>query len=550
MLITKYFENINPYTLAFTVGGSELERDYQQYSYNHLLLFRRIALIFGAAVYMIFGTMEIYTQADPWESVWVIRYLLCSPLFFIMFAATFISRFDLRHNELLSLLMLLVSLSLLAMMQYVVEDVRVYYLFGMLLAIFYACSVPRIKFLHNVGIALISVTAYTIMEIKTDMAIGIYAIPSYYFLIFSPIVSLFAAYWLEYYDRKTFYYSVEMERKNRLIAEQAAEARSLHDLAEKKVTEADQAKQMAEKGHARVRSIIETTIDAVIIIDSQGIIREFNKSAQKIFGYTQKEAVDSPVTLLMSDELALRHEEGFTAYLKGEPPRFIGSTMESVAQRKDGSSFPMEMSVSKFVFDGERTFTGIIRDITSRKRAEEKIFMLATTDPLTGVGNRNEFNKQLEESIKSSRRTGHHLMLALIDLDHFKPVNDKYGHQAGDAVLKEISDRIMKICRETDVVARLGGDEFAIIFTNVEHVKNIATPAKRLVSSISAPINFNDHQLSVGASIGIARYPDHGETPEELIKSADRALYKIKASGRGAWAIFENGQNNQSDTTN
>jgi diguanylate cyclase (GGDEF)-like protein len=178
-------------------------------------------------------------------------------------------------------------------------------------------------------------------------------------------------------------------------------------------------------------------------------------------------------------------------------------------------------------------------DITERRRAEAEIVHLARHDVLTGLANRAEFNAKLEEASKRLKRNGGSVTVMMLDLDKFKAVNDTLGHPAGDQLLVEVGRRLQSTIRETDVLARLGGDEFAIIQEGGanQHEGAIAL-ALRIISAISQPFDLNGHEAGVGASIGIALAPENGVEPEELLKSADLALYDAKASGRNDFRIY------------
>jgi diguanylate cyclase (GGDEF)-like protein/PAS domain S-box-containing protein len=184
----------------------------------------------------------------------------------------------------------------------------------------------------------------------------------------------------------------------------------------------------------------------------------------------------------------------------------------------------------------------IIEDITERKRAEAEIVHLARHDVLTGLANRAEFNEKLEEATKRLKRDGEAITVMMLDLDRFKAVNDMFGHPAGDELLVEVGRRLKSTLRETDLLARLGGDEFAIIQEGgaAQHEGAIAL-ALRINSAIAEPFELGGFEVNVGTSIGIALAPEHGTDPEGLLKSADLALYSVKAHGRSDYRIYQPG---------
>jgi diguanylate cyclase (GGDEF)-like protein len=178
-------------------------------------------------------------------------------------------------------------------------------------------------------------------------------------------------------------------------------------------------------------------------------------------------------------------------------------------------------------------------DITERRRAEAEIVHLARHDVLTGLANRAEFNSKLAEASKRLKRNGGAVTVMMLDLDKFKAINDALGHPAGDQLLVEVGRRLRSILRETDVPARLGGDEFAIIQEGAsgQHEGAIAL-ALRIINAVSEPFDLSGQAASVGVSIGIAMAPEHGVEPEELLKSADLALYNAKTNGRNDFRIY------------
>jgi len=178
-----------------------------------------------------------------------------------------------------------------------------------------------------------------------------------------------------------------------------------------------------------------------------------------------------------------------------------------------------------------------------RREAEDEIRRLALTDPLTGLANRNQFEKRYYEMISLAKREEKLLAFLSLDLDKFKPVNDEYGHLAGDEILKSVAKNLILAFRETDLIARLGGDEFAVILYDPESVKSVEKAAQRVISLIPTPIPFGKDLLSVGVSIGIAmQRPEDEDNLELLIRNADKSLYQAKEAGRNTYCIHNEGK--------
>jgi diguanylate cyclase (GGDEF)-like protein len=179
----------------------------------------------------------------------------------------------------------------------------------------------------------------------------------------------------------------------------------------------------------------------------------------------------------------------------------------------------------------------IQEDITEKRLAEQKIDWLARHDALTEIANRHHFREQLNTWF-SALQDDRGFALHWIDLDHFKEINDTLGHPVGDALLKSVAKRLRKVLRDSDLVARLGGDEFAILQAGARREADAAKLAKRIMQALAEPHRLVGHQVTAGASIGIALAPKHGSDPEELMKHADMALYNAKTSGRCAYVLF------------
>lgn len=179
-----------------------------------------------------------------------------------------------------------------------------------------------------------------------------------------------------------------------------------------------------------------------------------------------------------------------------------------------------------------------LANIIERKKIEERLHLLSYTDELTGIPNRRKFMNDLEEEIKESSKHHKKFAVLFIDLDRFKMINDTYGHEYGDEILFLASQRMQKKLRSTDLIARLGGDEFVILLENISSTEKILEIASHLIKDISAPYCVKDKELSLGTSIGISLFPHHADTPEDLLKKADNALYQAKES-RGNAIIYQ-----------
>lgn len=177
------------------------------------------------------------------------------------------------------------------------------------------------------------------------------------------------------------------------------------------------------------------------------------------------------VSRLMPDDVSAEHNDYLLRYSKGLSTRDQMAPLEGFALRKNGEIFPVEVTLNPIEIDNKFKIMGIIRDITERKNQQEKIRLLAMTDPLTGLANRHKYNESLDKAVKQALRFNTQFALLFIALDKFKPVNDTYCHLAGDALLQHVAKELSTSCRDVDLVARLGGDEFAILAIGINEQK-------------------------------------------------------------------------------
>lgn len=194
--------------------------------------------------------------------------------------------------------------------------------------------------------------------------------------------------------------------------------------------------------------------------------------------------------------------------------------------------FSITMLVLILAYDGLNS-----KLIYQLKNEQEKQLYLATHDSLTDLANRQKFDEQLNEAIHRSNRLGHRVILIVLDLNKFKPINDNFGHDAGDAILQYVAKQLAVTIRADDLAARIGGDEFAIILQGSYSINDITALTSRLSQNISEPFSYKNKMLSISASIGIASYPDQTKTEEDLRKAADIAMYAAKKKEK-AWLIF------------
>lgn len=291
---------------------------------------------------------------------------------------------------------------------------------------------------------------------------------------------------------------------------------------------------------ARLRlasSILESTSEGILVTDAHGTIVSVNPAFTQITGYTAAEAIGRKPSLLKSDHHGPAFYEAMWRTLLAEG-RWRGEIWN---RRKNGTAHPVLQTINRIpAKDGlPACYAAVFHDITALHQANERFEYLAFHDALTGLPNRALFHDRLTHAIERSRRDGIRLAVIFIDLDGFKDVNDRCGHDVGDLLLKEAAQRIRaRVRRAADTVARLGGDEFVVLIEEIREVGHCHELAAEIIADLSRPFDLHDRYPGIGASLGLAFFPDDCVDAAGLIKRADIAMYAAKAEGRNRCCKF------------
>ncbi|MEH6436012.1 sensor domain-containing diguanylate cyclase [Massilia sp. DD77] len=297
-----------------------------------------------------------------------------------------------------------------------------------------------------------------------------------------------------------------------------------------------QAEQELRAREVQLRTVIENANDAYISLDRHGLVTAWNRQAEETFGWSAEEALGTTLEcLIIPPELAGAHQAGMRRYLKTGVASVVDRRLELPAMRRDGSRLMIELRIRALDIDGEPLFSAFLHDITERKEAEARREYESRHDALTGLPNRRALMEALPVVQSRAGRSGRTMGLLFVDLDGFKAVNDEFGHDAGDALLRILADRLRAAVRKTDSVFRLAGDEFTVLLEDLGDTWGDAhRVGAKLIASIAQPAALWSTQVQVGASIGIALCPPGaGLSPDALIREADQRMYEAKRAGRG-----------------
>ncbi len=304
----------------------------------------------------------------------------------------------------------------------------------------------------------------------------------------------------------------------------------------------DRSKEALRQSEERSHLLLHSAGEGIFGVDVMGQVTFVNPAALRLLGFAAEELLGQRVHAVLHHS----HEDG-SNYPEEDCPMYASYTQgaenqvsDEVLWRKDGSSIPVEYSSTPMTKDGKVTGAVVtFRDVTDRKQAEEIIHQMAYHDSLTGLPNRKLFSDRLGIALAQAQRNQKGVAIAMLDLDHFKEVNDTLGHDVGDLLLQATAERLRTALRDSDTVARLGGDEFALILSDQKGNKDAILVAQRIVDGFRKPFLIDTHQLMLTTSIGIAVYPHDGIDEGILLKNADQAMYQAKQTGRDRYQFYE-----------
>lgn len=361
--------------------------------------------------------------------------------------------------------------------------------------------------------------------------------------------SVWPGFWAEFVDKKHLHFETQHKKKtgevfpveiHAHLYTQAGEPYLLafvQDIQERKQAEEKllQYKAKLEKNadnrEQHIRTIFELASDGIHVLNQNGDVIECNQAFAKSLGYSKNQALK----LNVRDWDVAIPEHKLRAVIKEliDAPK----AFQTKHRRKDGSVFDVEVNARGIVLDGEVYLYASSRDITQRIHDQEEIRRLASTDQLTGLSNRHDFMQKFDHYFEKAKRGSGSLALMFFDLDHFKWINDQYGHLVGDEVLIYVADLLKKSCRGTDVVGRFGGDEFVVLLLNSNREGAVAF-AEKIFLKLKKPFKRKrDLSITIRLSIGISVFPEFKGSVEELMQKADQALYVSKQEGRDRYSF-------------
>jgi diguanylate cyclase (GGDEF)-like protein/PAS domain S-box-containing protein len=299
------------------------------------------------------------------------------------------------------------------------------------------------------------------------------------------------------------------------------------------VEEKRRAEEALRKSEARYRAIVEDQTELICRFLPDGALTFVNEAYCRYFGKKPEELIGHTFMPFVSDEDQEIVRKQLTS-LSPENP-VVTYEYRVVAPNEE---IRWQQQSDRAIFDEQGRiieFQSVGRDVTERVQVEQQLVYMATHDALTGLPNRVMFNDRLTLELAHAQRNRQKLAVMLLDLDHFKNVNDTLGHSVGDQLLQVVGERLTSLLRKSDTVARMGGDEFMLLFPEMAQMEDAARIAQKMLEAFRKPFVFEGHELHITTSIGIALCPDNGEDIDTLVKNADIAMYRAKEQGRNSY---------------
>ncbi len=306
------------------------------------------------------------------------------------------------------------------------------------------------------------------------------------------------------------------------------------------ITDRKRLEEQVRLSEQKFRTFVEGVNDLIYTVDPQGLMQYVSPNWTEMLGHPVEEIVGQSYTTVVHPddvpqcqafgELVMRSRSKQT----GRPYR---------VQHRDGS-WRWHLSNGAPPFDDQGRLVGMLaiaRDITEQREAEHRILYMAQHDLLTDLPNRSLLFDRIDHALRLAERRSHRLALLFIDLDEFKPINDRHGHTVGDLALCEVARRMRNALRESDTVARTGGDEFIVLLPELDAAPSAMRVAHKLLEAITTPMRIQGLALHVSASIGVAVYPEDGTDTDTLVSAADGAMYRAKHAGGNAAALWSAG---------
>ena len=539
---------LNLLTLKFSGDSSTLEEpflsDYCRGSLFHI----RISLVLGALLYAAFGSLDAVLMPEQKSTAWLIRFVIVCPVFFGILLTSFSKFFERYMQPLLAGGIILAGGGIVCMIVIAPTPVNYSYYAGLMLVFMWGYTFIRVRFLWASLAGWVQVVLYEIAAIWISPTPSSVLLSNNFFFISANGIGMLACYSIEFYARRDFFLTqqLEMEREkiNRVnqeleeqVEKRTADYRIVNRALEQEIIERNRAEEVLQKSEERYRTLVENASDIVFRLDDTGHLTFVNPAALRVLGYGEQELIGKHYTTLIRPDM---REEAMKFFGRQFVKGIENTYSEYPVVVKDGREIWLGQN-TQLIFQGGKVvaFQAMARDITERKEieallrdSENRYRDLSIVDDLTQLYNSRHFYFQLKIEIDRSNRYEQPLTLLLLDLDNFKAFNDAYGHVEGDQVLWRLGQVVKRCLRQTDSAYRYGGEEFTILLPMTTSADGAVT-AERIRTEfrkeLFSPVPGKEVHMTV--SIGLAQY----ETQEEMkafVHLVDQLMYHGKKNGK------------------
>ena len=331
---------------------------------------------------------------------------------------------------------------------------------------------------------------------------------------------------------------VEVEIAVMLYAASTAKKSDAMMVIARDVTERNRALAAVEQREENLRIVMDAVADGIVAVDENGNIEMANAAIEGMFGTSAQTLIDKHISVLLPDFKGVKPKNFNSIISTGNNESELSGAPELLGNRTNGTTLPVEVGFNETTSAGRKCYIGAIRDVTARKTYEDRLRTMATRDALTDLTNWNLLDERLGGAIRKVDAEGGNLGLIYIDLDQFKNINDAFGHEVGDEVIKLAAMRIMTCVGENDLVARVGGDEFHILMSGILTTEEPASLAEDLLVALSSPYVIEDREIFSSASIGVGTYPAQANSKSEFLRNVDNAANYAKRDGRANYKSY------------
>jgi diguanylate cyclase (GGDEF)-like protein/PAS domain S-box-containing protein len=329
------------------------------------------------------------------------------------------------------------------------------------------------------------------------------------------------------------------ENLERTVRERTREIESKAQELQRSLALQEQIQAQLQESEAELRATLQHAYDAFIAFDETGLVREWNDQAEQLLGWSRAEMIgNSGIDTFIVPSMREARRQGLRHFIATGDSALVNRRVELPVLRRDGAEILVEISVAHVPRRNGHLFIAFMHDITDRRTLQASLEQMAMKDMLTDLPNRRALQQKLPEALARSARSGKALAVFFLDLDGFKSVNDQYGHDAGDALLRILAQRIVATVRRTDTVARLAGDEFVVVLELLSHAEDAVDVADKLLPALCQPFELEAATVALSGSIGIAVHdPSSSESPDALLARADHAMYEAKHGGKNRYSL-------------